>query len=75
MKVKEAIKDLEHLDPDADIILAWWKKDAFPDVTDKDWSYAVDRVDSRMDWSQAQEDIEMTIEYALDMDTFRDDKV
>jgi hypothetical protein len=26
-----------------------------------------------MDWSQAHEDIEMTIEYALDMNTFRED--
>jgi len=73
MKVKEVIKDLKHLDPEAEIIHAWWEKDAFPDVADKDWSYAVGRVDSRMDWSQAQEDIEMTIEYALDMNTFRED--
>jgi hypothetical protein len=73
MKVKEVIKNLEHLAPDTDIIHAWWDKDAFPDVADEDWSYAVDRVDSRMDWSQAQEDIQMTIEYALDMNTFRED--
>ena len=73
MKVKEVIKNLGHLDPDTDIIHAWWDKDAFPDVADGDWSYAVDRVDSRMDWSQAQEDIQMTIEYALDMDTFREE--
>jgi hypothetical protein len=73
MKVKDVIKNLGHLDPDAEIIHAWWEKDAFPDVADKDWSYAVDRVDSRMDWSQAQEDIELTIEYALDMNTFRED--
>ena len=73
MKVKEVIKNLEHLNPDSDIIMAWWDKDAFPDVADEDWSYAVDRVDSRMDWSQAHEDIQMTIEYALDMNTFRED--
>jgi len=73
MKVKEVIKNLGHLDPDADIIIAWWGKDAFPDVADKDWSYAVDRVDSRMDWLRASEDIQMTIEYALDMNTFRED--
>ena len=47
MKVKDVIKNLGHLDPDAEIIHAWWEKDAFPDVADKDWSYAVGRVDRR----------------------------
>ena len=75
MKVKDIIKNLQHLDPESEIIHAWWDHDAFPDVADEDWSYAVGRVDDRMDWSQAQEDIQMTIEYALDMNTFRDDKV
>ena len=73
MKVKEVIKNLQHLNPDSDIIMAWWDKDAFPDVADQNWSYAVDRVDDRMDWSQAHKDIERTIEYVLDMNSFRED--
>jgi len=73
MKVKEVIKNLKHLDPETEIINCWWDHGAFPDVADEDWDYAVGRVDSRMDWSQAQEDIQMTIEYALDMNMFRED--
>ena len=73
MKVKEVIKNLEHLNPNSDIIMAWWDKDAFPDIADEDWSYAVDRVDDRMDWAQTHADIERTIEYVLDMNSFRED--
>ena len=65
MKVKDVIKNLGHLHPEADIVMAWWDKDAFPDVAYEDWSYAVDRVDSKMAWSQAHEDIEMNIEWVL----------
>ena len=73
MKTKEAIKYLQTLDSESDIIMATWDKDAFPDLADEDWSYAVDRVDDRMDWAQTHADIERTIEYVLDMNSFRED--
>jgi hypothetical protein len=52
MKVKDIIKNLKKLDPESEIIHAWWDKDAFPDVADKDWSDSVDRVDREMNWSE-----------------------
>ena len=66
MKVKEVIKNLGHLDPEAEIVHAWWDKDCFPDVADKDWDWAVDVVDSKMDWSNAHTDIEVTMQYVLE---------
>jgi hypothetical protein len=66
MKVKEVIKNLGHLDPEAEIVHAWWDKDCFPDVPQEDWNWAVDVVDSKMDWSNAHTDIEVTMQYVLE---------
>ena len=65
MKVKDAIKYLKKLKPNDDIVIAWWEKDAFPDVADNDWSYAAQKADD-MDWSNAHSDIESSIYYALE---------
>ena len=67
MKVKEVIKNLQHLNPEQEIIHTWWDKDCFPDVVDKDWDWAVDVVASKMDWSAAQTDVEVTMQYVLDL--------
>ena len=34
----------------------------------KCWDWAVDVVDSKMDWSNAHTDIEVTMQYVLEMD-------
>ena len=65
MKVKDAIKHLKKLKPNDDIVIAWWEKDAFPDVADNDWSYAAQKADD-MDWSNTHSDIESSIYYALE---------
>ena len=65
MKVKDAIKQLKKLKPNDDIVIAWWEKDAFPDVADNDWSYAAQKADD-MDWSNTHSDIESSICYALE---------
>ena len=69
MKVREAIKNLGYLNPEDDIVMAWWERDGFvdtfPNMDDSGWSHAVEMCDSKMDWSYAHEDIASTIEESL----------
>jgi hypothetical protein len=56
MKVKEAIKQLKELDPNDEIIIAWWEKESF-DLKKKNWNEVVGYIDSDFDWSASQDDL------------------
>ena len=65
MKVKEAIKYLGHLDPEDSIVISWWEKDMFSQSekwTDEQWAFLAERVSSKMDWSNAHEEISYCLE-------------
>jgi len=57
MKVKQAIQALQNYDPDAEIIIAWWDKEAFPEASQDNWDGSCDWVMDKMDWSGAHEEI------------------
>ena len=64
MKVKDVIKLLkEHHKPNEDLIIAYWQRDAFPDILKKDWSNFSDGATDEVDWSSAHE----SISYYYDM--------
>ena len=62
MRIREAIEQLKKANPEDDIILVYWERDAFPDVTSEEWPYACDVAESKMDWSRTHEDIQLTLE-------------
>jgi hypothetical protein len=59
MTVQEAIQALSQLDPEDEIIAAWWEYDAFSDsLTKEQWEEHADSVEYKMDWSQTHNDLE-----------------
>lgn len=56
MKVKDAIKSLKELDPNEEIIFAYWENDSF-DLKKKDWNDVVEYIDSDFDWSATHDDL------------------
>lgn len=63
MTKEQAIKSLQHLEDGEEIVLAWWQKSAFEgQIKDGEWPNLVAIADSKMDWSNAQEDILNTYE-------------
>jgi|TARA_B110000438_G_scaffold31065_1_gene30560 hypothetical protein len=66
MTVKDAIKCLQqNYKLDEELIVAWWDKTFFEDVTEEKWKEAVEVVDHRMDWSSTHEDIDFCIKFHL----------
>ena len=66
MQVKEAIKLLtEQLHPEEEIVIAWWDRSFFNEMTDDEWSEAAE-VGDNMDWSSTQEDLQMVISEAIE---------
>ena len=71
MKIKDAIKYLQDLDAqgETDIVMATWEKEAFEFQGDNEtWEYFCDRVDHKMDWSYAHEDLEDRLTEILNED-------
>jgi len=64
MKVKEAIRYLQGMNEDEEIIIAWWDKDCFPDLTEEEWEEHSHVIGQRMDWSRAHETMEEMIRIA-----------
>jgi len=63
MTVKDAIRYLQRdYKPDDEIIVAWWDKNFFEDMTEEKWNETVEVVDHRMDWSSTHEDIIFVME-------------
>jgi hypothetical protein len=62
MLVKQAVKLLNELDPDENIIISWWTMNAFESVSEQDWPDAAEMVDKEMDWTEAHWKIEDLIE-------------
>jgi hypothetical protein len=56
LKVKDAIAQLQkYLDPEDDIILAWWAQDMFDEVHEDEWPAVAQHIEDRMDWSYAHD--------------------
>tara|TARA_B100002019_G_scaffold280304_1_gene283102 strand:- start:907 stop:1134 length:228 start_codon:yes stop_codon:yes gene_type:complete len=69
MKVKDVIKNLQCLDPEQSIVHTYWEKDSFENIDiarGHNWEALCDIIDRKMDWSNAHEDIQATLEYAVD---------
>jgi len=63
MKVKDAIKYLSELPEDEEIVIAWWRQDAFYDICTKEgWEQAMSSIEKWMDWSGDHEMIQYLIE-------------
>lgn len=58
MKIKDAIKQLKALNPEDDIVFAYWERDMFEDMKQEDWEDFCCRADD-MDWSQCHDSINM----------------
>lgn len=58
MKVKDIIQLLQkNHKPDEDLIVAYWEREAFPDVPKKDWPDFAESAMDEVDWSHAHESI------------------
>ena len=63
MTVDEAIKVLRSSYPNnEEIIIAWWDKEAFPEVSQDNWGGSCDWVMDKMDWSHAHDDISQLLQ-------------
>ena len=62
MKIKDAIELLKNENPQEEIVIAWWDREAFPATNKELWNAAVDHCDRRMDWSYNHEVIQQIIE-------------
>lgn len=64
MKVKTAIKLLGCLDPEEQVIMAWWRQDMFTDVINdrEDWESKCGWVEDQMDWSDAHDQMSKMLE-------------
>ncbi len=65
MTVDEAIKLLRSSYPnypDEEIIIAWWDKEAFPEVSHDNWDESCDWVMDKMDWSHSHDDISQLLQ-------------
>lgn len=71
MTIDEAIKNLEQAKKAGvkNIVFAWWEADAFGRKDDDHWAGICDVLDSKMDWSNAHDDITETIRYVESSDT------
>jgi len=58
MKVKDAIKQLEELDPEEDLLLAYWLHDCFPELPEEDWPYLSSHAEAHFDWSSTHNNLE-----------------
>lgn len=56
MKVKDAIKALKELDPNDEIIIAWWERKSF-DLKKKNWNEVVGYIDSDFDWNAIHDEL------------------
>ena len=63
MKVKDAIKLLEAMHFDDEIIIAWWERETFSaNITQDVWESRIDRVESKMDWANTHDHLELLLE-------------
>jgi hypothetical protein len=71
MTIDDAIKQLEDAKRNGkkNIVLAWWDASCFNREDNGDWAVICDRIDHKMDWSNAHDDISETIRYAESLDT------
>lgn len=71
MTIDEAIKNLEQAKKSGvkNIVFAWWEADVFGRKDDENWAGICDHLDSKMDWSNAHDDISETIRYIESSDT------
>ena len=58
MKVSEALKYLQALNEDDEIIIAWWTKEMFPSISKEDWDEHISAVCNHHDWSYEHAAIE-----------------
>ncbi len=58
MKVREALKYLQELNEDDEIVIAWWEHTSFPSISKEDWNKHMGRIDHRHDWSHEHDAIQ-----------------
>lgn len=68
MKVKDAIKYLSELPEDEEIVIGWWRHDAFcslePPLTEEEWNEHISYIEKWIDWSSDHEAITDMLEEA-----------
>lgn len=57
MKVKELIEQLEKLNPEEEIITAYWQHEMFDDIPAEHWAEFSCHAELDMDWSRTHEDL------------------
>ena len=58
MYVSEALRYLQAMNEDDEIMIAWWTKEDFPSISKEDWDKHISKVYSKHDWSWEQAAIE-----------------
>lgn len=58
MTVKDAIKMLGSMNPEDDIILAFWKHSDFPHIPKDEWPDAAANAEDETDWSRTHETLD-----------------
>ena len=62
MTVDEAIRTLQTYPNDEKIIIAWWDKEAFPEISQAVWDRSCAMVMDYMDWSDTHDDISQLLQ-------------
>tara|TARA_R110002167_G_scaffold26381_1_gene90932 strand:- start:833 stop:1036 length:204 start_codon:yes stop_codon:yes gene_type:complete len=62
MKIRDIIETLSSMNPDEEIVIAWWERNTFPQVKDEDWNEAASVLEGRMDWSNPHALMEYILE-------------
>jgi hypothetical protein len=55
MKVKKIIENLQKLDPEQEILMAYWTNEDYEDLSEKDFANFADFVKWKYDWSWTHE--------------------
>lgn len=55
MTKAELLKSIAGLPDDEILIVAYWKRDMFPNVPDEDWEDFAEHLDNKMDWSNTHD--------------------
>jgi hypothetical protein len=67
MRVSEAIKQLQELKPDEEIVIAWWDKETFfpieEDTTVENdlWEKVCDDLEAEFDWSKTHDELDFLV--------------
>lgn len=65
IEVIEQMQELHKANPDQELIVAWWDREAFSFINQEDWNEKIDFVESKFDWSYTHDALAETFNYLI----------